>query len=187
METNASVKAIANICKKVRIAAVVLFCFCIPAVAALAVKIISAARDMSLAPEELEKKGLTGSALSGDLSKGIARLLFFVICAAAFMICIRLFGRILADGTPFREGTASSLKKISLLLLVSAVVPSFVGFIFYALTLPVPLSELSYKTVIEESGLTVMLAPLFLSGFMFAMTAVFRYGCLLQQESDETL
>ncbi len=183
MNTINSVSKIQSICQKARIGAIVLFCFCIVGVIGFGYSLLAVLR----APAELVQNGdivqKTSNAIA--ICQIIQKTMLFVIYGIALLICSNMFKGICDDQTPFRQRTVMALRNMSLLMVGSAVIPYFMGFLYYLAA--VPKEGFSLRLAIAHSGLQVAAVPLFLAVFLFVMTAVFKYGCILQQESDETL
>ena len=187
MDTNTTVKQLADLCKKGRIAAIVMFIFSLAAAAGFGISLVMTLSGVTDHPQTDGSGSVMIVSSVGAAARSLASLLKCLLYCAALLICANMFAGIIENQTPFRDITAAALKKTALLVFISAIVPSFLGCVMYLIFTPVPLVSLSMRELVAQSGLTVSLTPLFLSVFLFVMTAVFRYGCLLQQESDETL
>lgn len=104
-------------------------------------------------------------------TNGIAQFLIYSACA---FLAAGIFKRISEDGMPFKEENTKSLKIIGILIIVSSVVPSFLGQI--AGVLAAPVTEVMTRVNIDSA----MIGALF-----FMIATIFSYGAKLQQENDD--
>ncbi|MBQ1538721.1 MAG: DUF2975 domain-containing protein [Ruminococcus sp.] len=185
METNMAINKITEKCKKARIASLILFCICIAAGAALIVSAVKAFPNVVTSINETDGS-ITVHTKALSLSRCVSGLVLCVLYGAGLMICSNMFAGISENGTPFRSGTADALKKISVIMLFSSILPGFLGGLTDIIICKAANSGESLR-VIAANSMTVGIVPLFLAVFLLVMTEIFRYGCLLQQESDETL
>lgn len=186
METNKAITKITKMCKKARLASLLLFCFCIAAGAALIFAAATAFPDVRTAVKDPDGSVKIYSAAM-NLSKYVQSLVLVVLYGAGLEICSNMFAGISENGTPFRNETADALKKISVIMVLSGILPGFIGGVCGLIIYLAAHTSESLRVIISNCAFTVGAVPLFIAIFLFVMTEVFRYGCLLQQESDETL
>lgn len=172
MDTNRTTDKITELSKKASIASILM------AIAAISVTVL---RCVSIAALEKSHEPEYYIGIGNILTSIIQNLIY----VAMFMICKSLFDGIVKQGTPFRTETVSRLKLISLLLAVSSAVPSFISYICYMIITPSDLFDL--RSSLTNGVLKVNLNYIFAALLFFVLTVIFRYGCQLQQESDETL
>lgn len=186
MKTNETILKINNLCQKTRIVCIILFCISLSVVVFCGVSMIC---DISHGTSENIRSDGSTEIISNasSASKAFAGLITYAIYGWILLVCANMFIGIKENETPFNKMTVNALNKVSILTFCSAVVPSFFGCLLFLIMNKIPLESLGFNYLIEQSGLTVELVPLFLSLFLFVITAVFKYGCILQQESDETL
>ena len=178
-----SVNKIQSVCKKARIGAVVLFCLCIVGIVVFGFGLVSVLQHPAESTQGNPAVAMTSNAVA--ISQFIQKSALCVIYGISLLVCSSMFKGICDDRTPFRERTVKSLRVMSVLMLISSVAPYFLSFLYYLSVAPKLHDTL--RLAIAHSGLRVAAVPVFLSIFLFVMTAVFKYGCILQQESDETL
>lgn len=94
-----------------------------------------------------------------------------------------IFGKLKRSDTPFLEGVPQKFKAIAYTLVIGGGAYFFTSFILYGcLSLSVPDEEL-YTAFSFTSGLYMMMTGAVIWGLAY----VFERGCVLQQESDETI
>ena len=113
-------------------------------------------------------------AVFGDLEGfRFAETVFILLLGSVTVDSIRRMMVTLRDShTPFTEGIASSMKAVSLVYLVSS-------FVLLAL-------EIAAGSTVTEA-LFIFLGTLLVCVVMYCLSIVFRYGAVLQDESDHTL
>lgn len=186
METNNSINKIVGMCRKARAASLVLFCICLAAGACCIFSTATALPDLKQTVRSSTTATLDTSIFM--IQRCIAMTVLCILYAAGLYICSNMFAGITENGTPFRPATASALKKIALILAMSGVLPSFIGTVVSMIINPTPYTgSQGLRVFLSSSNLSVGIVPLFLALFVYIMAIVFSYGCLLQQESDETL
>lgn len=111
-------------------------------------------------------------ALAECIKKGIELILFAIM----MFFASRMFRQISADGTPFRIESVRRMKRIAILLLINAVLPNLVQCLIVGFSV-------SWKA----SSFSLGLSSLFLGLIFYLLTQIFSYGCILQQESDDTV
>lgn len=106
-----------------------------------------------------------------------------------------LLGRILNDisknRTPFTLQNANRLLLLALVLLLYAVFEALLTSVDSQFVMSLGSNSIEVgilsRDLASNSGTTLNLFPLLMSAMFFALSYVFKYGVLLQQESDETL
>ena len=113
-------------------------------------------------------------ALFGDLEGfRFAETVFILLLGSVTVDSIRRMMVTLRDShTPFAEGVASSMRTISIIYLASS-------FVLLAL-------EIAAGSTVTEA-LFIFLGTLLVCVVMYCLSIVFRYGAVLQDESDHTL
>ena len=103
----------------------------------------------------------------------------------------RMLGDISEDRTPFTLQNANRLLFLALVLLMYAVLEVLLATADSQFILSVGTHSIEIGNFMRDfasnSGTTLNLFPLLMSAMFFALSYVFKYGVLLQQESDETL
>lgn len=107
------------------------------------------------------------------------------------VILSRMLGDISEDRTPFTFQNANRLLFLALVLLLYSVLEALLAsvdshFVFIAGNASIEIGGFM-RDFASNSGTTLNLFPLLMSAMFFALSYVFKYGVLLQQESDETL
>lgn len=112
----------------------------------------------------------------GELSYTTAVLAFSIAIAR---LCVSLFGAMQSGSTPFTMENARCIRKIAVVMIVAAVVPPIVGS-----GVGMTVSELCGEAFSAsfEAGFSLLTVLVF-----FAISIVFKYGCQLQEQVDETL
>lgn len=102
-----------------------------------------------------------------------------------------MLGDISEGRTPFTLQNAKRLLFLALILLLYAVLEMLLATVDSQFILSVGEHSIEVGSFIRDlasnSGTTLNLFPLLMSAMFFALSYVFKYGVLLQQESDETL
>lgn len=106
-----------------------------------------------------------------------------------------IFGKMLSDisedRTPFTLRNANRLLFLALILLMYAIFEALLASVDSQFVLIAGNDSIEVGNFIRDfasnSGTTLNLFPLLMSAMFFALSYVFKYGVLLQQESDETL
>lgn len=119
----------------------------------------------------LTENGLNVKAFDVLLVNLAGRMAF---CFAALVILRRLLKRIVKSYTPFEPANVRSIRQLAWLVLLSDVLPEAVGWI---------LARLSGVTAAFQLNIIF----LFMGLVFLCVAEIFRYGCYLQQEADETL
>lgn len=124
----------------------------------------------------IDTSGFTVPDFYGELSYDIASMAFFIsVCS----ISMRLFKNMRDNYTPFTMENAELFKKLAIIMIVASIVPPIIG-------QSIGSSVASMMDVAYEgsygSGFSLIAVLI-----MFFISVVFRYGCQLQQEVDETL
>ena len=102
-----------------------------------------------------------------------AETVFILLLGIVTVDSIRRMMVTLRDShTPFTEGIASSMKAVSIVYLISS-------FVLLAL-------EIAAGSTVTEA-LFIFLGTLLVCVVMYCLSIVFRYGAVLQDESDHTL
>jgi hypothetical protein len=108
------------------------------------------------------------SLISGTLEMAVAFLAMFV----TVKVIHDIMASIQREHSPFMEDTPKGFKLVSLTFLISAV----------------PLTILEYLCRGDEIiAICILLVCALISVVMYCLTIIFRYGFLLQDESDHTL
>lgn len=93
--------------------------------------------------------------------------------------------------TPFTLINAKRLLILALILLLYAILETLLASVDSQFILSVNDNSIEVgnfvRDITSDSGTTLNLFPLLMSAMFFALSYVFKYGVLLQQESDETL
>ena len=106
-----------------------------------------------------------------------------------------VLGKMLSDisqnRTPFTLINAKRLLALALILLLYAILETLLASVDSQFILSVNDNSIEVgnfmRDITSDSGTTLNLFPLLMSAMFFALSYVFKYGVLLQQESDETL
>ncbi len=106
---------------------------------------------------------------------GIQSLLILVLAVILIVNAFRLLGSLRKDETPFTEANGRYIRNISFVLIAIEPITILCNIISNALAENI-------SVVMSFGGM--MLAAGFV---MYCISLAFRYGCELQQESDETL
>lgn len=103
----------------------------------------------------------------------------------------RMLGDISKNRTPFTLRNANRLLFLALVLLLYSVLEALLASVDSQFVLIAGNDSIEVGNFIRDfasnSGTTLNLFPLLMSAMFFALSYVFKYGVLLQQESDETL
>ncbi len=107
------------------------------------------------------------------------------------LVFVKILSDISASRTPFTLRNASLLQQLALILLVYTALETLLAaigsqFAFSAESNFIQVGGL-VRDFLSNTGTTLNLFPLLMSAMFFALSYVFKYGVLLQQESDETL
>lgn len=108
----------------------------------------------------------------------IRRIAVTLLLFAIAGVSLSVFVTIRAHGSPFLPQVYRRMKLLALLVFLLSEAPNWVVY-----GLRILLLDLWNFTVISGSGFV----GLTLAAALYAFAMIFRYGCLLQQESDETL
>lgn len=112
-------------------------------------------------------------------------LVFGLIVGTIFILLIRIFSDAIRGEAPFTMAQVKRLRLIALMLVIYAIVDTFVT-----------ASNLVYQSGGFESGFAITnqntvfamnFGPIVTAAAIFAFSFVFKYGVLLQEFSDETL
>lgn len=106
-----------------------------------------------------------------------------------------IFGNFLGDiseeRTPFTMKNSKRLKWLGFILLLYSVLEEALAFTASQFGITLASSSIYMESFARNhlpgAGTTLDLFPLLMSAMFFALSYVFKYGVLLQQESDETL
>lgn len=108
------------------------------------------------------------SLIAGTLEMAVAFIAMFV----TVKVIHDIMASIQKDHSPFMEDTPRGFKLVSMTFLISAV----------------PLTVLDYMCRDDEViSVCILLVCILISVVMYCLTIIFRYGFLLQDESDHTL
>lgn len=107
-----------------------------------------------------------------------------IILTVIMLTAHRMTSVIAHDGQPFRAYICSNLKKISMLLVLLALIPPFVNIILKSVLISGGLLP-GYFLNVQQIVYSV--SDIFTAAILFIIAKVFEYGCELQRESDETL
>lgn len=103
----------------------------------------------------------------------------------------RMLGDISENRTPFTLTNANRLLLLAVTLLLYTLLEALLASVDSQFVLSLNNSSIEIGNLVSsfssESGTTLNLFPLLMSAMFFALSYVFKYGVLLQQESDETL
>lgn len=122
-------------------------------------------------------------------------LVLYALYSANSCLLPLIFGKMLKDisksRTPFTLNNAKLLKDLALILLIYAALETLLAAVGAQLEFTIDNNSIQVGSMIRDflsnSGTTLNLFPLLMSAMFFALSYVFKYGVLLQQESDETL
>lgn len=107
------------------------------------------------------------------------------------LILGRMLGDISRNRTPFTLRNANRLLLLALVLLLYAIFEALTGSLDSQFVLSAGNHSIEVGNFVRDyaskSGTSLNLFPLLMSAMFFALSYVFKYGVLLQQESDETL
>lgn len=112
------------------------------------------------------------------LSSLLARSFNGLFYAAVLFTLTVLFRNIKNTGTPFTDTVIKKLYIISGLMFASSVLSP----VFAIIAAHLMEGNANYRVIFSDMGFGVVLALI-----MLALAWIFRYGTMLQQESDETL
>lgn len=122
--------------------------------------------------DEIDRPGYT---LGFAIAILIRQLAFIVALVLAFTI----FWKISKGLSPFTSVVSSRIRTIGILLIVAATIAWPVGSLTAKALWP---DKISYPIILDLDWGTLIL------GFIISsLASIFRYGCILQQASDETL
>lgn len=119
----------------------------------------------------LTDKGLNVRAFNVLLVSIAGRMAF---CFAALLILRGLLKRIIKSYTPYEPANVRHIRQLAWLILLSDVLPEAAAWI---------LGRLSGVTAAFQLNITFV----FMGLVFLCVAEIFRYGCYLQQEADETL
>jgi hypothetical protein len=130
---------------------------------------------------------LNGSNLSSDVNmKGVFESIAFAafVYSAAMTIIFKELRDILITVTkkePFNEKNAERLTRISAVIIVGSVLFNFINNLVAGLIIDT--LEIKYINVVTSINISMLL-----TGFLILILAgIFKYGCYLQKEHDETV
>lgn len=115
-----------------------------------------------------------GSVLAYVLTVGIIMLFILILVE-------QLFKRIKDSYTPFELKNALIIRRISVFVILYSIIPSLVGMIT-GMTLDNTYQLDSHFFLTGDGGSTLFIALIF-----FCFAEIFKYGCEIQQQVDETL
>ena len=117
-------------------------------------------------------------------SEAVEWLMNCGILTAILLTAQKMTSVIAHDGQPFSENISCRLKKISILLILLALIPPFVNIILKSVFISGGLLP-GYFLNVQQIVYSV--SDIFTAAILFIIAKVFEYGCELQRESDETL
>lgn len=88
----------------------------------------------------------------------------------------KMFKKISEEGTPFRDHSVKCLNTVGILFMLNSCVPSYISGIIIGIT-----------SSFENANFSVSLDNIIIGAIFLLLAKIFSYGCILQQESDETL
>ncbi len=114
----------------------------------------------------------------------VSALLSYLLTVIIFSLCIfrhveQLFRRIYTSHTPFEMDNARQIRKISILMILVAIIPNIVG-----VSVGATLSRF-YDSTMHIKAYNSF--DIFVVLMFFCVAEIFNYGCELQQQADETL
>ena len=95
--------------------------------------------------------------------------------AVIFLAAMLMFRKISVSGKPFSAESVKLLRVIALVFMIGAVLSSAVTAVALAVTNA------------EEISVSLDAGAIFLGALLLILAQIFKYGTILQQESDETL
>ena len=102
-----------------------------------------------------------------------------------------MLGDISKDSTPFTLKNSRRLFYIAVILLISALLEELLAIVSSQFSLAIVSNSIEVGDFIwdfvSSAGTALNLFPLIMSAMFFALSYVFKYGVLLQEQSDETL
>ena len=112
---------------------------------------------------------------------GIWKSLYYTYYVLLFLIAVNFlriaFKKLSSSDSPFREDVATGMRRLSLVLIWGGAGSMIIAPFLH-----------SKAPVVGSSGFNLFGFFIMVAGLMFdAFSLIFKYGCKLQQESDETL
>ena len=108
-------------------------------------------------------------------SAALQYLVFFAVQFIAF----KIFKDISKGGSPFEQVHVVRIRTIGIMIVVLGILCNPISSLFAKLVWP---GIIKYGIILDPNILL-----LFMGIFVWCLSAVFSYGCMLQRESDETL
>ena len=183
MEENVFTRRIVSVSKKASIFSAVML------VAMLAFVVFAVVETVIVKDGTVHRVFSDFSSITEPEALGIQRVLSTILSmmmyVCIFWVCGLTFRGIVADKTPFRKSTADRLKILSILIFLAAIVPGVLSSLVYLVLLNGNIDV--NKMVMLGVNSLGFVKNLFVSIAFFVLTLIFRYGCQLQNESDETL
>lgn len=112
---------------------------------------------------------------------GIWKSLYYTYYVLLFLVAVNFlritFKKLINSDSPFREEIAAGMRRLSLVLVWGGAASMIIAPFLH-----------SKAPVVGSGGFNMFGFGIMIAGLMFdAFSLIFRYGCKLQQESDETL
>ena len=114
----------------------------------------------------------------------------FVLVARVGVRAIRNILLSVMEGKPFDHAVSGNLHKLGVLSIVLGLIGNLISLVevlFATFVLGVPEVLVSEKIIHVGVNYTMDISFLIISAVLFLLSYIFRYGCELQQLSDETL
>lgn len=108
----------------------------------------------------------------------VREVVSLAILLAMLGLALSLFISIRRQGTPFLPAIPRRMKWLAVLVFALSEAPNWAGYLLEGV-----LHGRAAFAVISNSGFV----GLVMAAVMYALAVMFQYGCLLQQENDETL
>ena len=125
------------------------------------------------------------------LSLPIAYALYSANSCMLPLILSKILESISDDRTPFTIKNANRLLWLALIMLLYDLLGELLNIVDTQFLLQIGDSSIMVGTFVRDyssnAGTTIDIFPLVIAAVFFALSYVFKYGVLLQQESDETL
>lgn len=118
--------------------------------------------------------------IDGDVAQFRALMIFTMLSGGIMTVILfvtsSIFKDISREGTPFTKKNSNKIRTISLLLIANEIIIP-----------PLRLLVLMIFVPAVEATSSINLGIIVATAVFFCLALIFEYGCLLQQESDETL
>ena len=144
---------------------------------------VTTAKDLKAVPIVMNGT-VTEMSTAPAFSEAVEWLMNCIILSAIMLTAHKMTSMIAHDGQPFRENTCKDLKRISMLLVLLAIVPPAVNIVLKMVFLP---GGLVFGYLLNVQQIVYSVSDIITAVILFIVARVFEYGCGLQRESDETL